>query len=458
MPDQVMSNSKIIGSYIEKTPGSEKLAREALNVLPSGIAHDSRYLKPYALYIDKAFGPHKWDVDGNRYIDYFGVHGALLLGHCHPEVTSAVQDALAAGTQFGANHPREVEWADQVIKMVPSAERVRFTSSGTEATLMALRLARSFTGKNKFVRFKTHFHGWHDHMTAGYTSHFDGGATAGVVDGVADNVVLVSPQDISEIKSVLKADKDIAAVIVEPTGSSFGMVPMSKEFLQTVRVMTEEENVLFIFDEVVTGFRCSPGGAQKAFGIKPDLTTLAKILAGGLPGGAVSGRKDILDDLDFERAALLGREKIGHPGTFNANPVSAAAGIAALKIIESSDACENANQSAAVLRGKFNEILEKQNIPWVAYGTFSGVHLYMNRDGHAIHRSSFNPNEIGYADLKNKDKGLVTKLRLAMAINGVDFNNSPGAQLSASHTQEDLEFTSDAFNEAIKMLKNDGEL
>ena len=458
MPDQVMSNSKIIGSYIEKTPGSEKLAREALNVLPSGIAHDSRYLKPYALYIDKAFGPHKWDVDGNRYIDYFGGHGALLLGHCHPEVTSAVQDALAAGTQFGANHPREVEWADQVIKMVPSAERVRFTSSGTEATLMALRLARSFTGKNKFVRFKTHFHGWHDHMTAGYTSHFDGGATAGVVDGVADNVVLVSPQDISEIKSVLKADKDIAAVIVEPTGSSFGMVPMSKEFLQTVRVMTEEENVLFIFDEVVTGFRCSPGGAQKAWDIKPDLTTLAKILAGGLPGGAVAGRKDILDDLDFERAAVLGREKIGHPGTFNANPVSAAAGIAALKIIERSDACEKANQSAAVLREKFNEILEKQNIPWVAYGTFSGVHLYMNRNGYAIKQSSFNPNEVGYADLKNKDKGLVTKLRLAMAINGVDFNNSPGAQLSASHTPEDLEFTSDAFNEAIKMLKNDGEL
>jgi glutamate-1-semialdehyde 2,1-aminomutase len=458
MPDQVMSNSKIIGSYIEKTPGSEKLAREALNVLPSGIAHDSRYLKPYALYIDKAFGPHKWDVDGNRYIDYFGGHGALLLGHCHPEVTSAVQDALAAGTQFGANHPREVEWADQVIKMVPSAERVRFTSSGTEATLMALRLARSFTGKNKFVRFKTHFHGWHDHMTAGYTSHFDGGATAGVVDGVADNVVLVSPQDISEIKSVLKADKDIAAVIVEPTGSSFGMVPMSKEFLQTVRVMTEEENVLFIFDEVVTGFRCSPGGAQKAWDIRPDLTTLAKILAGGLPGGAVAGRKDILDDLDFERAALLGREKIGHPGTFNANPVSAAAGIAALKIIERSDACEKANKSAAVLREKFNEILEKQNIPWVAYGTFSGVHLYMNRNGHAIKQSSFNPNEVGYADLKNKDKGLVTKLRLAMAINGVDFNNSPGAQLSASHTPEDLEFTSDAFNEAIKMLKNDGEL
>ena len=458
MPDQILSNSKIIGSYIEKTPGSEKLASEAQGVLPSGIAHDSRYLKPYALYIDKAFGPHKWDVDGNRYIDYFGGHGALLLGHCHPDVTKAVQNALALGTQFGANHPREVEWADQVIKMVPSAERVRFTSSGTEATLMALRLARSFTGKNKFVRFKTHFHGWHDHMTAGYTSHFDGGATAGVIDGVADNVVLVSPQDISEIKSVLKSDNDIAAVIVEPTGSSFGMVPMTQEFLQSVRKFTEEQGVIFIFDEVVTGFRCSPGGAQQAFDIKPDLTTLAKILAGGLPGGAVAGRKDILDDLDFERAAAQGREKIGHPGTFNANPVSAAAGIAALKIIEQTDACEKANTSAAILRENFNTILDKHNVPWAAYGTFSGVHLYMNKNGQTINQSTFNANEIGYADLKNKDKDLVTKLRLAMAINGVDFNNSPGAQLSASHTQKDLDFTTEAFNEAIKMLKNDGEI
>ena len=139
-----------------KTPGSEKLSMEANEVLPSGIAHDSRYLKPYALYIDKADGPHKWDVDGNRYVDYFGGHGALLLGHCHPEVTEAVQSALGAGTQFGANHPREVEWANQVIKMVPSVERVRFTSSGTEATLMALRLSRSFTGKTKFIRFKIH--------------------------------------------------------------------------------------------------------------------------------------------------------------------------------------------------------------------------------------------------------------------------------------------------------------
>ena len=301
MPDQMISNSQIIGAYREKTPGSEKLSMEANDVLPSGIAHDSRYLKPYALYIDKAQGPHKWDVDGNRYVDYFGGHGALLLGHCHPEVTKAVQNALAAGTQFGANHPKEVEWASQVIKMVPSVERVRFTSSGTEATLMALRLARSFTGKSKFIRFKTHFHGWHDHMTTGYANHFDGTATTGVLDNIANNVVLVSPQDISEIQEVIANDDDIAAVIVEPTGSSFGMVPMGEEFLSSVRELTAANGILLVFDEVVTGFRCAPGGAQEAYGITPDLTTMAKILAGGLPGGAVGGRKEILEELDFEK-------------------------------------------------------------------------------------------------------------------------------------------------------------
>ena len=458
MPDQMISNSQIIGAYREKTPGSEKLSMEANDVLPSGIAHDSRYLKPYALYIDKAQGPHKWDVDGNRYVDYFGGHGALLLGHCHPEVTKAVQNALAAGTQFGANHPKEVEWANQVIKMVPSVERVRFTSSGTEATLMALRLARSFTGKTKFIRFKTHFHGWHDHMTTGYANHFDGTATTGVLDNIANNVVLVSPQDISEIQEVIANDDDIAAVIVEPTGSSFGMVPMGEEFLSSVRELTAANGILLVFDEVVTGFRWSPGGAQEAYGITPDLTTMAKILAGGLPGGAVGGRKEILEELDFEKTAERGREKIQHPGTFNANPVSATAGITALKIIEKTDACKTANESAAWLRSRFNEILEDKNVPWAAYGTFSGVHIFMNKSGMSLKPSSFDAASVSYTELKNKDPQVVTKLRLAMAINGVDFNNSPGAQLSATHTKEDLEFTADAFSEALDMLRRDGEV
>ena len=458
MPETFLSNSQIVSAYQERTQGSCELAGEARNLLPSGIAHDSRYLKPYALYIDRAAGPHKWDVDGNRYIDYFGGHGALLLGHCHPEVTVAVAEAVAAGTHFGANHPREVAWAQQVVKMVPSAERVRFTSSGTEATLMALRLARAHTGRNKFVRFKTHFHGWHDHMTAGHANHFDGTATIGVIDAVASNVVLASPTDISDVRSILENDDDIAAVICEPTGASFGMVPMSGAFCADLREITAKQGALLIFDEVVTGFRCTPGGAQQAYDVMPDLTTLAKILAGGLPGGAVAGHRDILEHLDFERMAERKQEKIQHPGTFNANPVTAAAGLAALKVIENSDACGTANRSAAWLRASFNEILEAENVSWAAYGTFSGLHLFMNPDGTALTPSEFRAEEVGYETLKSKRPEIVMKLRLAMAVNGVDLNNSPGAQASAMHTREDLEHTADAFREALRMLKRDGEL
>ena len=185
MPDTLTTNSPIIAAYRAATPGSAAAAERASRLFPSGVTHDSRYIEPYGLYITHAQGPRKWDVDGHCYVDYFGGHGALLLGHCHPKVVEAVNRQIARGTHFGASHETEIAWAEWVMKLVPSAERVRFTSSGTEATLMAVRLARAFTGKSKLIRFKHHFHGWHDHMTSGYASHFDGSPTPGVLSGVA---------------------------------------------------------------------------------------------------------------------------------------------------------------------------------------------------------------------------------------------------------------------------------
>ncbi|HEX5326575.1 MAG TPA: aminotransferase class III-fold pyridoxal phosphate-dependent enzyme, partial [Acetobacteraceae bacterium] len=312
--DRINTNSGIVAGYRARTPGSAALADEALALLPSGIAHDARHIEPYGIYVERAAGPRKWDVDGNEYVDYFGGHGALLLGHNHPAVTSAVSAALAQGTHFGANHPGEVRWAAAIRRLVPSAERIRFTSSGTEATLMAVRLARAFTGRDTLVRFKGHFHGWHDHMTSGYSTHFDGSPTAGVVQGVAANVVLLDAGDTAALETAL-AGGDVAAVIIEPTGSSFGQVPIRPEFLHTLRRLTERAGALLILDEVVTGFRVSPGGAQAALGIRPDLSSFAKIVAGGLPGAAVAGRADILDRLDFAAAARSGQEKVQHPGT-----------------------------------------------------------------------------------------------------------------------------------------------
>ena len=452
------SNSGIIQAYRAKTPGSAALAAEARELLPSGIVHDARHLEPYGIYVVRAEGSRKWDRDGNEYVDYAGGHGALLLGHGRPEVLAAIQDALPEGTHPGANHEREVRWAQIVRELVPCAERVRFTSSGTEATHMALRLARARTGKHKIVRFKGHFHGWHDHMTSGYTSHFDGAPTAGVLPDLAAQVILLPPGDEEAARAAFEADDDIAAAILEPTGGSFGLVPHVPAFLGFLRELTAKHGVVLIFDEVITGFRVSPGGAQAYFGVTPDMSTHAKIIAGGLPGGAVAGRKELLDDLDFYATRESGREKIFHPGTFNANPVSAAAGTAALTIVRDSDACERASASGAELRAGLNAMLEAEGVPWSVYGTFSAFHLFMNPRGRAITPSAFDPLAIDYAELKDRPPELVNKIRLGLLVNGVDIQGWPGGMTSAANTADDISVTVDAFRETIHMLRREGEL
>ena len=391
MSTTTLPNATILASYTAMTPGSARRAEAARAVLPSGLAHDSRNFDPYPIYASRAQGPVKWDVDGNRYVDYFGGHGALILGHNHPKVLAAVHAALDRGTHFGACHELEVRWAELVCKMVPSAECVRFTSSGTEATLMALRLARAYTGRSKLLRLRGHFHGWHDHMTSGHHDHFDGSASTGVVGGIADNVLLCDPNDTAELTRLFEHHRDIAAVILEPTGAHFGRMPILPDFLRTLRALTKDSGTILIFDEVVTGFRCSPGGAQQALGITPELTTLAKILAGGLPGGAVAGRRDILDLLDFKRTKAAGIEKIAHPGTFNANPVSAAAGVATLEILSATDACARANAYGATLRQRMNEVLEDERVAWAVHGSYSGFHVYTNPENADITPATFDP-------------------------------------------------------------------
>jgi glutamate-1-semialdehyde 2,1-aminomutase len=456
MPDDMLSNSRITAAFRERTRGSAALAKQAGSLFPSGVTHDARYLEPYGVYIERADGPHKWDVDGNRYVDFYGGHGALLLGHRHPTVMHAVSEALDAGTHFGASHPREVQWASAIQRLVPSAERVRFTSSGTEATLMAVRLARAFTGRATLLRFQGHFHGWHDHMASGYTNHFDGSPTPGVLPGVADKAVLLPPNDIAAVRAVLASNHDIAAVILEPTGASFGQQPIGAEFVQELRRLTEQYGVLLILDEVVTGFRVSSGGAQAAFDVRPDLSSFAKIVAGGLPGAAVAGRKDILDQLDFAVSRHIGREKVQHPGTFNANPVSAAAGTAALTVIAETDACERASRTAASLRAALNEVLAEEGVAWSVYGTYSGFHTFLNPRGDRPRE--FDPAALTLADLQAQSKALVNRLRLALLVHGVDVNARIGGFLSATHTADDVTHTADAFRQATRMLKQEGEL
>ena len=460
MPDTLTTNSPIIAAYRNATPGSAARASQAAEMFPSGITHDSRYIEPYGLYITRAQGPRKWDVDGNCYVDYFGGHGAMLLGHCNPQVMAAVHAQLDRGTHFGACHELEIEWAELVKRLIPSAERVRFTSSGTEATLMAVRLARAFSGKPKIIRFNYHFHGWHDHMTSGHNSHFDGTPTTGVLDAVAGNVLLANQNDEAGLARLLEQHEgEIAAAIIEPTGANGGRLPIDVDFLHALRRLTAEHGVLLIFDEVVNGFRVSPGGAQGAFGIRPDLTTLAKILAGGLPGGAVTGRKDILDLLDFKVTQEAGKEKINHPGTFNANPLSASAGIATLKQVAETDACAKANAYGDALRKGLNEVFEEEHVPWAAYGRFSSIEIFTNPEGIAVTPTEFDPMGLEPKHFKGvKNASLVHKLRLASMLSGVDFNGHPGGVISCTHGEAELEDTANALRSAVRLLKAEGEV
>ena len=459
MPDSLTTNSPIIAAYRAATPGSAAAAEKAARLFPSGVTHDSRYIEPYGLYITRAKGPRKWDVDGNCYVDYFGGHGALLLGHCHPKVVAAVEQQVERGTHFGASHELEIAWAEWVMKLIPSAERVRFTSSGTEATMMALRLARAFTGKSKIIRFKHHFHGWHDHMTSGYASHFDGSPTPGVLPGVTTGLVLAEQNDAVGLARLLDDDDDIAAAILEPTGAHGAQLPIDPAFLVELRELTRQHGVLLIFDEVVTGFRVSPGGAQVEYGIRPDLTTLAKILAGGLPGGAITGRKDILDLLDFQVTKAADREKISHQGTFNANPLSAAAGVAALEVVGTTDACAVANRHADTMRRRINEVFEEERVPWAVYGAFSNFHFFTNPGRTAITPTRFDPKAVpAEAFFDKRQAGLVHKFRLAMMTHGVDFSGSPGGITSATHGEAELEDTMTALRKAIRMLKQEREI
>lgn len=451
-------SSYIEGNYRSQAADSEKLYRRALNVFPNGVTHDTRFMKPFPLYVNRAQGSKKWDVDGNEYIDYWVGHGALLLGHNHPEVTEAIKSQLDKGSHYGACHELEIEWGELVKSLIPSAELVRFTNSGTEATMMALRMARNFTGRNKIVKFEGHFHGWHDHLALAQHPPYDEEDVApGILEAISENIIICPPNDGARLEEILRGH-DVAAVILEPSGATFGGIPTKGDFLKKLREKTGEHGSLLIFDEVVTGFRCSPGGAQGYYNVLPDLTSMAKILAGGFPGGALAGKREIMELLEFKDDDWNHKRKIPHQGTYNANPVSASAGVAALRIVSSGADSAKANSLAKVLRVELNKVAKEHDIGWCIYGDFSGFHIYTNPSKETVSPEDIDEGRLDYRKLKNTPSPLVHKLRAAMSLNGVDINGWPGGMVSSAHTSEDVEKTAAAFSSALSMLKEDGEV
>jgi glutamate-1-semialdehyde 2,1-aminomutase len=451
--------STIEAQYRARTTRSAQLYQEACRVIPAGLTHDSRTTLPYPIYAARAAGPRKWDVDGNEYVDYFGGHGALLLGHAHPAVVEAVRQQVALGTHWGASHELEVRWAELVQRLIPCAERVRFTASGTEASQLALRLARAYTGKPKVLRFVGHFHGWHDQVAPGAMSHFDGSVPAGIPPSLLEQSIVLPADDVAPAVEALETRDDIAAVIFEPSGASWGQVPLPPGFIAALREATARRGVLLIMDEVITGFRWSRGGAQARYGITPDLCVLAKILAGGLPGGAVAGRRDVMDQLDPAAAKAAGREKIGHQGTFNANPLCAAAAVATLALVETTEACAQAEATAEAIRAGMRQVLIEAQVPWGIYGEASAFVIFPNPARVALDPATFDPLQLGFKGIKGaRDATLINRLRLAMLANGVDIMGGPGGVVSATHGPREVALTLEAFSTAVRWLKAEGDV
>lgn len=447
----------LVDRYTKEFAGSRERFEVAKGLFPCGVTHDARMMEPFPVYVTHAKGAHKWDVDGHKLTDYFVGHGSHLLGHCPDDVVKAVQEQMAKGTHYGACHDLEIEWGQLVRKLVPSAERVRFTGSGTEATLMALRLSRLYTGRPKFLKFQGHFHGWHDYVTVSSDYPYDAPNVPGVPDDVARHCVAVAPNDLNLLEDTLKADGGIGAVILEPTGGHWGAVPIRGEFLKGLREVCSRHNRLLIFDEVITGFRVSPGGAQAFYGVTPDLTSMAKILAGGLPGGCVGGRADILAFIE----PRPGKPKMKHPGTYNANPLSASAGVATLKRVATGQPCAKANAAATRLRNKLNELFEAKECPWAAYGDFSMVRVVPGyRGGRPSTTAGVNDGLVPFGGDVNKLDGPKNMkqfyaLRQAMLLHGVDWWGFAG-MTTCEHTDAVIDHTVSAFDASLEMLSAEG--
>jgi glutamate-1-semialdehyde 2,1-aminomutase len=442
----------ILDAYVRLHPGSAALYEESSRVFPSGVTHDIRYLTPFPIFVDRASGSRKWDVDENEIIDYVSGHGALFMGHAHPAITQAIVEQAAKGTHYGANHRLEIEWGKLVKELVPCAEEVRFTSSGTEATLMAIRLARAYTGRDKLLKFDNHFHGWHDAVVGARSPEDENPHSSGVPAATLSNTISVPQSDISLVEDKL-ASGDVAAVILEPTGASWGTLPLPATFLADLREVTRQHNTVLIFDEVVTGFRVSPGGTQGRYGITPDLTSLAKIVAGGMPGGAVCGRADIVSMIEFRDGRWNAEKRIMHPGTFNANPVSAAAGSTMLAMVKGGEHHKHANALNERLITGMNAALKATGAPGAAYGLASYFHIALGKE---LPRPSDGIEWSGDQSPPFTQPAVQTALKRAMLNHGVDLMHGEGGFVSGVHSEADIDQTIAAFETAVRELQADG--
>ena len=424
---------------------SSQLSERARGALPGGVSHELRYRAPHPIYIDRALGAEKWDVEGRRYIDFKMGSASQILGHNHPAIVDAVKEQASRALFTADCHRQEIEWAEWVNQLYPSAERTRFTASGSEATMLAIRLGRAFSGKDRVLRIDGHYHGWHDHVMKGAKPGNAQPTSLGVPAAVSDLIDLCDA-DPQALASALQ-DADIGTVILEASGANYGCVPLATDRLQALHDVARDAGVVLIFDEIITGFRWAPGGRQARDGIVPDLTTLAKVLTGGLPGGGVCGRADIMELMNNAESREGLSPPVSHKGTFNGSPLIAAAACAAMPLLATGEVQRRANDMAALMRDGMNETLVELDIEGLAYGDSSIFHLYFGRR---------DLQGMSAAEIRGLPAAQVKAYRDGMLSRGVDMMAYTSGLTSAAHTPELIGEALEAFRQTMADMRDKG--
>ena len=432
----------VVDDYIRQRPNSRALHERAVACFPAmGASHMGRIYNPFLMYCNRAEGSHKWDVDGNQYIDYFMGHGALILGHQHPEIVRAVTEQVATGMHYAANHAMEVDWAERVKALVPSIERIEFTACGQEGDMLAVRLARIFTGRKKILKFVGHYHGWNDELLVN---------GAGVV---AEHTTEI-PHDLNALEHAL-ATEQYAVLMMEGGGASMGgAVPMDAGFAAAAGDLARKYGAVWVIDEVVTGFRDSVSGWQGLCGLQPDLTVLGKCIAAGVPAGAVGGRADIMSLLN---PVTAGERWLMHGGTWNANPMQCAAGIAACALYADGEPQRRAGEVAASFRAKGNKVLQDLGVNARLYGR-SIVHLYLGEIECEAENDSLPPVSDYSKIFSQEPQVREDRTRLSLHLHQQGIATALGRMFifSQAHDEDDVEQTVRALVASVETMQQEG--
>ncbi len=423
---------------------SRALYERATSVLAGGVSSDARRLSPLPLFVDRASGSHLWDVDGNEYVDYVLGQGPAILGHAPQAVADALQAQMTRGQVFSAQHEQEVEVAELVCRLVPCAERVRFNTVGSEAVHGALRLARGVTGRPKIVKFEGHYHGWFDPVLYSVhppldqagppdSPHAVPGTKGQPATGAEDLAVCVW-NDLGALERTLERHPgEIAAVIMEPLLCNTGCIAPRPGYLEGAKELCAEHGALLIFDEVITGFRLAPGGAQEYFGVTPDLAIFGKAIAGGLPLACLAGRAEVMD--------AISRGEVGHAGTFNSNPVVIAAAAATLRELTKDDGAAYARLAATGARLMDGLRSAAQD---------AGVPLLVDGPGHLFQTYLTDRSEVAdYRDFASTDLAGMARLHGALLDRGVNVVGRGLWFLSTAHDDTDVDATVAAVADAL---------